>query len=224
MQGINESWKEFACGQQHPFSWYSFILSTAIVYYTMAVLSMLFSKESRRLREVSLLHDDLVFFLLFPSIVEWFGTSSKSLTPFVIRVSSHEYLEVDTCWFIVFLHSSLQASFVLAVMYTVYVENILLPKITIVNPRSVANFKWLVFQLLAGLAVAIITILIDTSDAALSSIGCCLHKNSDWTFKKTMSVTFDIASIFAVYVLLRVSIDRFLKLLVSVCHRSWWSK
>ena len=221
MQGTNESLKEFVCEGPHPFTWYHFILSTAFVYYTMAVLSMLFSKESRRLREISLLHDNLIVFLILPSLIERFGFTANSLTPVVIQISGHKFYQMDTCYFIVFLHSSLQASFLLAVTYTIYAEYILLSKINAINPRSIVNLRWLSLQVSAGVIVATLTLLMDNPNVKAPNDGCCLRSVSGWTFKKIVPIAFDISSIYASYILLRVSIDRFLKLFVSLCKRSF---
>ena len=221
IQQINEIRDPLISECQHPLVWYEFILSTALFYYTTAIMSMIFTKESRRLREISLLYDTLILFIMLPSLVEWFGFSpTDSSIALVINISSHQKIQLNTCFSIAFLHSSLQASFVVALIYTIYAENILISNMATINPKPVVTISLLVLQVTTGFTVATVTALIDTSNKECFANGCCLHAVCTWSFKTIIDCTFDLCCIYAAYVLLRVSVDRFLKLLVISCSRS----
>lgn len=221
IQGINEIRDPWTSECQHPLVWYQFILSTALFYYTMAIMSMIFTKESRRLREISLLYDTLILFIILPSLVEWFGFSrTDNSIVLVINIPSHQEIQLNTCFPIAFLHSSLQASFVVASIYTIYAENMLISSMVTINPKPVVNISLLALQVTTGLTVATVTALIGTSNKECFANGCCLHTVCTWNFKTIIDCTFDFCCIYAAYVLLRVSVDRFLKLLVILCDRS----
>lgn len=219
IQRANESGDQFSseAWSPHSLTWYQFILSTAIVYYTMAVLSMVFTKESRRLREISLLHDNLVMFIVLPSLVEWFSSVTYNSTWFVNHSATHQKFQfpMSTCWSIVFLHSSLQASFVFALIYTIYAENILLPGMASIKPKPILTMRLLVVQVVTGLIVATTMALIDISTKEGSN-RCPLQTS----LKKTVDITFDFSIIYATFILLSVAIDKFLKVVVIACHRT----
>ena len=215
-QGTNESLDQFGSECLHSVVWYQFILTTALVYYAMVVMSMIFTKESRRLREISLLHDNLIIFIMLPALIEWFGFTSENSTAIsLIHPSTPQKIQYITCSSIVFLHSSLQASFVFALAYTIYAENILLPNMTSIKPMPICNIRLLVWQVTIGLTVATATVMTDSSSKEDSTNECCLHLVSAGRFARTIDLTFDISSIYAAYNLLRVSTDRFLKLIVT---------
>lgn len=222
IQRIYESWNQFTSECLHSGIWYQFILSTALLYYVMVVLSMVFSKESRRFQEISLLHDNLIMFILMSSWVEWFGFATNNSTELVIPLSSRQKIQVGTCSSIVFLHASLQASSVMALAYTIYAENVLLRNMAFINPQPIFSIRLLAFQVMTGLTVSTTRALIDASDNEDFTNGCCLHPVSAWSFKKMINLAFDFSSIYAAYILLRVSIDRFLKLIVNACQRPWF--
>ena len=68
---------------------------------------------------------------------------------------------------------------------------------------------------MVGVAVTIATSLIRGSVMKGTAKGCCLYSVNPGGFEKTRDAIFNICSVYAIYILLRVSIDRFLKLLVT---------
>lgn len=216
IQEISENWQDIpVCLSSE--MWYLFLLSVAFVYYLMAVLSMIFTKESRRLREISLLHDNLIMSIMFPSLLEWLVIPSENLstrTTTIYLTPSHK-AQVDTCSLIVFLYSSLQTTSITALTYTVYAEKYILPRMNCIKPKPVCSIRLLALETMAGVVVAITTTLIEGSDMKSTAKGCCLHSTNAGSFEKTRDVIFSISSIYATYILLRVSVDRFLKLLVT---------
>lgn len=213
---INEHWQDSSVCLPSEL-WYFFLLSVAFVYYLMAVLSMIFTKESRRLRQISLLHDNLIMSILFPSLLEWLVIPSENLSTMIttIYLSPHR-IQVSTCSVIVFLHSSLQTTSITALAYTMYSEKCLLPKMNCIKPKPVCSFRLLALEIMAGVTVTIATTLMGGSVMKEGSAkGCCLHPINAGGFQKTRNVIFSISSIYATNILLRVSVDRFLKLLVT---------
>ena len=216
IQEISENWQDSpVCLPSE--MWYLFLLSVAFVYYLMAVLSMIFMKESRRLREISLLHDNLIMSIMFPSLLEWLDIPSENLSTRIttIYLSPHRKVQVDTCSVIVFLYSSLQTTSITTLAYAVYAEKYILPRMNCIKPKPVCSIRLLALETMAGLAVTIATTLIEGPVMKSSAKGCCLHPINAGGFQKTRDVIFSISSIYATYILLRVSVDRFLKLLVT---------
>ena len=216
IQEISENWQDNpVCLSSE--TWYSFLLSVAFVYYLLAVLSMIFTKESRRLREISLLHDNLIMSLMFPSLLEWLVSPSENLSTrtTTIYLTAHRKVQVGTCSIIVFLYSSLQTTSITALAYTVYAEKYILPRMNCIKPKPVYSIRLLALEILAGVAVTIATSLIRGPVTKGTVNDCCLHSINLGGFEKTRDVIFNISSIYAIYILLRVSIDRFLKLLVT---------
>lgn len=219
IQGRNGSWDRFTSECLHSVIWYQFILSTALIYYLVIVLSMIFTKESRRLRQISLLHDNVIMFIMLTSLVEWFGFASDDRTALMVPLSTHGKIQVVTCSSIVFLHTSLQASFMISISYTIYAENILFPKMASIKPKPICNVRFIVWQVTTGLTVALATALIGTSNKESFTNGCCLQPFIAGSLEKAIDLTFDCCTIYAAYILLRVSIDRFLKLIVTARQR-----
>ena len=204
----------------HSIVWYRFIFIAALVYYTMALLSMIFAKESRRLRRISTLHDNLVVFIVLPSSLEWFGfTLENSTVVFAIRLFSHHKTHAVTCSTIVFLHSSLQASFVVGLVYVIYAERVLLPQMTSMKPRTVCNLRFICLQVAIGLTITTATTVMDSSHREKSTNRCCLDAVHSRNFSNIVDLTFSLSCIYAIFILLRVSIDRFLKLIVTTNQR-----
>ena len=197
--------------------WYSFLLSVAFVYYLLAVLSMIFTKESRRLREISLLHDNLILSIMFPSLLEWLVIPSENLSTKMtaIYLTAHRKVQVDTCSLMGFLYSSLQTTSITALAYTVYAEKYILPRMNCIKPKPVCSIRLIALEIMTGVAVTIATSLIRGSVTKGIAKGCCLHSINPGGFEKTRDVIFSVSNIYATYILLRVSIDRFLKLLVT---------
>lgn len=220
IQGITETWDgSHVC--LHSELWYLFLLCVAFVYYLMAVLSMIFTKESRRLREISLLHDNLIMSIMFPALLEWLTVTSKYLSTatIAIHLSPHHKIQVATCGLITFLYSTFQTTSVVALAYAVYAEKYLLPNMNCIKPKPLCNIRLLAVQVICGCTVATATTLIDASVMNGSTSGCCLHPVDAGSFKKTRDVIFSVSSIYSSYLLWRVSIDRFLKLLMTGHHR-----
>lgn len=216
IQGIPETWNGSpVC--LHSEIWYLFLLSVAFVYYLMAVLSMIFTKESRRLREISLLHDNLIISIMFPTLLEWLTVTSKYLSKLTIAIqlSPHHKTQVATCGFITFLYSTFQTTSVVALAYALYAEKYLLPNMNCIKPKPLCNIRLLALQAVCAVAVTTATTLIDASVMYGSVNGCCLHPVDAGSMKKTRDVIFSVSSIYASYILLRVSIDRFLKLMMT---------
>lgn len=216
IQEISENWEDSpVCLPSE--MWYLFLLSVAFVYYLTAVLSMIFTKESRRLREISLLHDNLIMSIMFPSLLEWLVIPSENLSTGIttIHLSHHRKIQVGTCSVIVFLYSSLQTTSIAALAYAVYAEKYLLPRMNCIKPKPVCSIRLLTLEIMAGVVVAIATTLIGGSVTKGTAKGCCLHPINAGSFEKTRDAIFNISSIYATFILLRVSVDRFLKLLVT---------
>lgn len=204
----------------HTVVWYGFIFITALVYYTMALLSMIFAKESRRLRQISLLHDNLVVFIVLTSLLEWFGfTLENSTVVFAIRLFRHHKTSAVTCSAIVFLHSTLQASFVVGLVYVVYAERVLFPQMTSMKPRTVCNRRFFCLQVAIGLTIATATAVMDSSHREKNTNRCCLYAVDSRKFSRIVDLPFSLSCIYAIFILLRVSIDRFLKLIVTARQR-----
>ena len=216
VQGNSETLDNSSPVCLHSEVWYFFLLTEAFVYYLMAVLSMIFTKESRRLREISLLHDNLIVAIMFPTLLEGVSFTSKHLfmVTIAIHLSPHVKIQVTTCGLIKFLHSTFQTSSIAALGYLVYAEKCLLPNMNCIKPRPLCNIRLLAWQVMLGVTVAIATNLIDGSIMKGSANGCCLHPIDAGSFEKTRDSIFSICNIYASYLLLRVSIDRFLKLLM----------
>ena len=69
---------------------------------------------------------------------------------------------------------------------------------------------------MAGVTVTIATTLMGGSVMKGGSAkDCCLHPINAGGFQKTRNVIFSLSSVYAANILLRVSVDRFLKLLVT---------
>lgn len=200
----------------HSEVWYFFLLTVAFFYYLMAVLSMIFTKESRRLREISLLHDNLIVAIMFPTLLEGVSITSKHLLMITIDIhpSPDMKIQVATCGLIKFLYSTFQTSSIIALGYLFYAQKCLLPDMNCIKPRPLCNIRLLAWQVLVGVTVATATTLIDASITKGSANGCCLHPVDTGSFEKTRDAIFRICNIYASYLLLRVSIDRFLKLLM----------
>ena len=213
---ISENWQDDpVCLSSE--MWYSFLLSVAFVYYLLAVLSMIFTKESRRLREISLLHDNLILSIMFPSLLERLVIPSENLSATIktIYLTAHRKVQVDTCSAMVFLYSSLQTTSITALAYTVYAEKYILPRMNCIKPKPVCSIRLLALEIMAGVAVTIASSLIKGSVMKGTVKGCCLHSINPGGFEKARDTIFSISNIYATYILLRVSIDRFLKLLVT---------
>lgn len=216
IQEISENWQDNPVCLSSEL-WYSFLLSVAFVYYLLAVLSMIFTKESRRLREISLLHDNLIMSIMFPSLLEWLVIPSENLSTRIttIYLTAHRKVQVDTCSIIVFLYSSLQTTSITALAYTVYAEKYILPRMNCIKPKPVCSIRLLALEIMVGVAVTIATSLIRGSALKSTAKGCCLYSVNPGGFEKTRDAIFNICSVYAIYILLCVSIDRFLKLLVT---------
>jgi len=211
-ENISENWEDSPICLSSEM-WYLFLVSVAFVYYLMAVLSMIFTKESRRLREISLLHDNLIASIMLPSLLEWLVIPSENLSTSIMTIylSPDHKVQVGTCSVIVSLYSSLQTTSIIALAYTVYAEKYILPRMNYIKPKPVCSIRLLALETMAGVVVTIATNLIEGSVLK----GCCLHSTNVGSFEKTRDVIFSISSIYATYILLRVSVDRFLKLLVT---------
>ena len=216
IQEISDNWQDSPVCLSSKV-WYLFLLSVGFVYYLMAVLSMIFTKESRRLREISLLHDNLIMSIMFPTLLEWLIIPSENLSTKIttIYLSSHRKVQVGTCNVIVFLYSTLQTTSITALAYTVYAEKYILPRMNCIKPKPVCSICLLALEIMAGVAVTTVTTLIESSVMKGAAKGCCLHSINAGSFEKTRDVIFSLCSIYATYILLRVSVDRFLKLLVT---------
>ena len=215
-----ETWKDDpVC--LHSEMWYLFVIIIAFVYYLLAVLSMIFTKESRRLRQISILHDNVIMSIVFPSFLEWLTFTSKHFTTVTtaIHLSPHHKMQVATCGLINFLYTTFQTTSVVALAYVVYAEKCLLPHMNYIKPKPLCSVRLLALQVITGATVATATTLIDASVMNGSANGCCLHPVEAGSFKKTRDVVFNVFSIYAAYLLMRVSIDRFLKLLMTGHHR-----
>ena len=198
------------------YTWHQFSVYVALAYYVIAVLSMVFTKEARRLRELSFLHDNLIIYFLFPSILESLVLTSSSFSGgFVIRLSasqSNNQVTNRPCLLVLYLHSSLQVSCVVAVAYAVYAEKIILPKTLTMAPKPICSVYVFFLQFLIGLSVTLVTALID---GAHVTNPCCLHPVNPSVVVQLRVLAFDVASICVGFILMRVSIDRFLKLIIT---------
>ena len=216
IQEISKNWEDSPVCQFSEM-WYLFLLSVAFVYYMMAVLSMIFTKESGRLREISLLHDNLIMSIMLPSLLEWLVIPSENLSTRITTIylaPDHE-VQFGTCGIIVFLYSSLQTTSITALAYTVYAEKYILPRMNCIKPKPVCSISLVALETMAGVVVTIATILIGGSVMKGTAKDCCLHSTNVGSFEKTRDVIFSVSSIYATYILLRVSVDRFLKLLAT---------
>ena len=197
--------------------WCLFLISVGFVYFFIAVLSMIFTKESRRLREISLLHDNVITFIMLPSLLDWLTIVMENLFTGTIEIhlTSHRKIQVGTCRLIIFLHSGFQTSSVIALIYAVHAEKYLLPNMNCIKPKTLCSIRLLALQVMVGFTIAMTTIMTDTSLMKASVGDCCLHPINPSTFAKTKDAIYDFSSICAICLLLRVSIDRFLKLVMA---------
>lgn len=221
MSHIQEITEKWANDGLYSGMWYLVLISVAFIYYLMAVLSMIFTKESRRLREISLLHDNLIMSIMLPSLVEWltlFASDKLPTGPLEIHLTPYRRIQVDTCRFVIFLYSSFQTSSVVALTYAIYAEKCLLPNMNCIKPKPVCNIRLLALQVITGLTVATATSLIDASAMNGSVNGCRLYSINAGIFEKTKDAIYKFSCICATYLLLRISIDRFLKLMITGHH------
>lgn len=95
-----------------------------------------------------------------------------------------------------------------------YVEKYIFFRMNCIKLKLVCSICLLVLEIMVGVVVIIVIFLI--RGFVLKSIvkGCCLYLVNFGGFEKIRDVIFNICSVYVIYILLCVFIDRFFKLLV----------
>ena len=197
----------------HSKQWCLFLLSMGFVYFLVSVLSMLFTKESRRLREISLLHDNFIVLIILSSLLEWLVIAQETLSSGAVEIyfTAHQKIRVGTCRLIIFLYSCLQTSSTVALIFTIYARKCLLPNMNCIKPKPLCSIRLFAIQFVAGVIVAVTTILADISTTS----GCCLHPFNAGGFEKTKDMIYNLSNVCAICLLLLVSTDKCLKLFLA---------
>ena len=208
-QGLGESTPACLRSKQ----WCIFLLSVGFVYFLVSVLSMIFLKESRRLQEISLLHDNIIVLIISSSLLEWFTIAMETSSSGAVEIylTAHRRIRVGTCRFIIFLYSCLQTSSMVALIFMIYARIFLLPHMSCLKPKSLCNIRLLAIQIAVGVTVAVTTIPADISTVS----DCCLHPFNARSFERTKDMIYNLSNICAICLMLRVSIDKCLKLFLA---------
>ena len=203
-------------------AWYSVTIYMAVLYFVIALTCMILTRETGRLKEISIFHDDLVISLLLPALLHRLVILRVAVPLQMKLPTASGWVHFSTCQLSGYLDFHLQINNVLALFITIYAEIYIRRNARLKCYRKSGQcraLKLILLQWIMGFSIAFFSAWFGLFRLSSSSNICCFaplyRKNLQQVLLHLSLLTYLSSACLIIWLTKR----RVLRLIVTAKHR-----